>query len=93
MKLVNCINSEEPDIGLLKGYKVSILLKENNHLIYFEFWKIPIYILPFGSDETKENGRPNIFKRVSQDGSSWTLPIIAIRKPNEDLRICRDYKV
>ena len=34
------------DIGLLKGYKVSIYLKENKHPIYFESQKMSIHILP-----------------------------------------------
>ena len=33
-------------MGVLKGYKASIKLKENSHSSYFESCKLPIHILP-----------------------------------------------
>lgn len=39
------METDEPDIGQLKGYKGSIRLKVNSFPIYFELRKIPIHIL------------------------------------------------
>ena len=57
------MKSEEPDIGLLKGYKVSICLKENNHLIYFVSQKIPIHILPMVMVKLKKMVKQGIYSR------------------------------
>ena len=44
-KLVNSIESEEQEMGLLKGYKAIIRLKENYHPRYIQARQLPICIL------------------------------------------------
>ena len=43
-KLVSFMKSEEQEIGLLKGYKASIRLKENYHPRYIQASRVPIHI-------------------------------------------------
>ena len=45
-KLVHSVESEEQEIGLLKGYKASIRLKENYHPRYIQARRLPIHIFP-----------------------------------------------
>ena len=44
-KLVNSMESEEHEIGSLKGYKASILLKENYHPRYIQTRRLSVHIL------------------------------------------------
>ena len=44
-KLINSIKVEENNIGLLRGYRVSILLKENHHPSYVKSKMLPIHFL------------------------------------------------
>ena len=34
-----------------------------------------------------------ILEKTTKDGSNWASPMVAIRKPDWDLRICGDYKI
>ena len=55
LKLVNSMESEEEEIGLLKGYKTSIRLKENYHLRYTKARRLPIHILPIVVSKLKND--------------------------------------
>ena len=50
-KLVISMESEEQEIGLLKGYKASIRLKENYHI---QARRLPIHILPIVVSKIKK---------------------------------------
>lgn len=63
--LINWIKSEEPNIGLLKGYKASIRQKENNHTIYFDSRKIPIHILAMVVTKLKKMVKQGILEKVT----------------------------
>ena len=74
-KLTFSVKEEENNVILL-----CIRLKENHRQSYVESRKLPIHILPilvdkFKKNDTAKNTRKNLFS-----------PIIAIRKPDEDLR-------
>ena len=45
-KLTNSIESEEQEIGLLKGYKASIRLKGNYNRRHIQAKRVPLHILP-----------------------------------------------
>ena len=53
-KLVNSLESEEQEIGLLKSYKASIRLKENYHPRYIQARRVPIHILPIVVSKLKK---------------------------------------
>ena len=65
-KLVNSMESEEQEIGLLKGYKASIRLKENYYLRYIQARRLPIYILPIVVSKLKNHSAEYFGK-----GHSW----------------------
>ena len=87
------MESEEQDIGLHKGYKVSIHLKENYHPRYIQASWVPIHILPIVVSKFKKMIQKGILENVTQKGSNWASPIVAIKKIDEDIRICDDYKI
>ena len=91
-KLVNSIETKEQEIGLLKGYKASIRLKENYYLRYIQAWRLPIKILPVVVLKLK-NDLERYFGKSHLWGSNWALPIVAIKKADGDIRICSDYKI
>ena len=61
LKLVNSMEPEEQEIGLLKGYKASICLKENYHPRYIQARRLPIYILPIVVSKLKKNDSAGYF--------------------------------
>lgn len=50
-------------------------------------------MLPLVVAKVNKMVEQGILEKVSQSGSNWASPIVAICKPNRDLRICSDYKV
>ena len=68
-KLVNSMKSEEQEIGLLKGYKASIRLKENNHPRYIQARQLPIHILPIVVSKLKKRFSRVFWKRVTHGGA------------------------
>ena len=61
LKLVNSMESEEQEIGLLKGYKASTCLKENYHPRYIQARQLPIYILPIVVSKLRKNDSAEYF--------------------------------
>ena len=86
------MESEEQEIGLLKGYKASIHLKENYHPRYIQARWLPLQILPIVVSKLKKMIQQGILEKVTHGGSDWASPIVTIKKTDEDNRICGDYK-
>ena len=57
------MESEEQEIGLLKGYKASIRLKENNHPRYIQARRLSIHILPIVESKLKKMIQLGIFEK------------------------------
>ena len=92
-KSVNSIELKEQEIGLLKSYKASICLKENYHLRYIQARQLPIHILPIVVSKLKKMIQQGILEKVTHGGSDWASSIVAIKKTDENIRICGDYKI
>ena len=92
-KLINSIKAKRNNIGLFRGYKASIRLKENHHPTYFESRRLPVHILPAVVAKLKKMIEQGILEKAPQGGSNWASPIVAIKKTDGDLRICGDYKI
>ena len=90
-KLVNSIESKKQEIGLLKDYKASIRLKENNHPRYIQAIRLPIHILPIVVSKLKMILQ-GILEKGTRGGSDWVSPVVAIKKTDGDIRIFSDYK-
>ena len=61
-KLVNYMESKEQEIGLPKGKKASIHLKENNHPRYIQARRLPTHILPIAVSKL-ENDSAGYFRK------------------------------
>ena len=67
-KLVNSMESEEQEIGLLKGYKASIHLKENPHPRYIQTRRLSIHNLPIVVSKLKKIFQQGILEKKSLMG-------------------------
>ena len=92
-KLVNSMESEEEEIGLLKGYKASFCLKENYDPRYIQARWLPIHILPIVVSKLEKMIQQGILEKVTHEGSNWASPVVTIKKTDGDIRICGDYKI
>lgn len=45
-KLINSVKLASIDMGMLKGYKASIQLKENSHPLLLWSHRLPVHMLP-----------------------------------------------
>ena len=93
LKLVNSMESEELEIGLLKGYEASIHLKVNYHPRYIQARRLSIHILPVVVSKLKKMIQQGILEKVTHRGSNWASPIVNIKKTDGDIKICGDYKI
>ena len=87
------MESEEQEIGLLKGYKANIRLKENYHPRYILAKWLPIYILPIVVSKLKQMIQQIILEKFTHGGNEWASPIVAIKKTDGDIRIYGNDKI
>ena len=89
-----CVNKvEQVDEGCLKGFKASIKLRDNARPAFYESRSIPIHLRPLVSKKLQLMLEKGIVSRVPPGGSKWASPLVIIRKPDGDVRICVDYKM
>ena len=79
-KLVNSMGLEEQEIGLLKGYKGSIRLKENYHPRYIHASLLFIHILPIVVSKLKKKLFTRVFWRRSLIGGAIEHQQLSILK-------------
>ena len=84
---------EEGKIGCLKGFRARLILKENARPSYFEARELPIHLKAKVIAKLNSMIDQRILKRIPPGGSKWASPIVVVRKPDGDVRICSDYKV
>ena len=87
------MESEEQEIGLFKGYKASIHLKENCHPRYIQARRLPIHSLPFVVFKLKKIIQRGILEKVTHRGSIWVSPVVATKKTDGDIKICGGNKI
>lgn len=69
-RLINSMEAQENEIGMLKGYKASIRLKENYHPKYVESRKVPIHIPALVVAKLNKMIQQGELERVTQGGSN-----------------------
>ena len=84
---------DENTIGCLKGFRARLILKENARPSYFEARELPIHLKTKVIAKLNSMIDQGILERVPPGGSRWASPIVVVRKPDGDVRICSDYKV
>ena len=79
--------------GPVKGFKAKIILKNNVRPSYFESRAVPIHLRDLVITALNKNIKEGIMEKVAPGGSLWASPLVIVRKPNGDIRLCGDYKV
>ena len=81
-----CKNKD--DLGFCPLVKHEIIVKED------ESPKQTYHRLPIGLEERVEAEIENLLKKgiIRESNSPWNSPIVVVKKPNNDLRICLNYK-
>ncbi|PAA81730.1 hypothetical protein BOX15_Mlig033926g4 [Macrostomum lignano] len=82
-----------PPLGKLRGFRARIVLKDNAQPSYFEARQVPIHMKPLVIEKLRKMVQSGILEPVPPGGSRWASPIVVVRKPNNDLRVCSDYKI
>ena len=79
--------------GRLRGFRARITLKERARPSYFEARPVPIHLKPLVVQKLRTLVTEGVLQVVPPGGSEWASPIVIVRKPDGDLRICADYKI
>ena len=89
----NATSPEDQQIGCLKGFKARLLLRDNARPSYYEAREIPIHLKAKVITKLQLMISQGILEKVKPGGSRWASPIVIVRKPDGDVRICSDYKI
>ena len=93
---INCnkvTNNTNDTVGCLNDFQARILLKDNALPSYFEARPLPIHIRPLVIRKLNDMIEQGILEKVPPGGSKWASPMVIVRKPNGDVRVCADFKV
>ena len=92
---INQINKDcnAYSIGCLQNFQARIVLKEGSQPAYFEARPLPIHVRPMVIKKLNDMVDQGILEKVPPGGSRWASPLVIVRKPDGDVRICADYKV
>ena len=91
--MLHHIEAPTSSFGKLRGFKARILLKDHARPSYFEARSVPIHLKPMVVQKLRKLIEEGVLEPVPPGGSRWASPIVVVRKPDGDLRICSDYKV
>lgn len=80
-----------PGIGVVKGIKASLKLKDNSSPKFFKARPAPYALKPKIEKELKNLEEQGILTKVKS--SQWATPIVPVVKKSGDIRICGDFKV
>lgn len=84
-------NVFDAPLGLIKGKEVSLHLKDDAIPKFCKARTLPFSIKPLVDKELDQLERSGVIYRVPH--SEWATPIVVVRKPNNTIRMCADYKV
>ncbi|MEE4247258.1 MAG: retroviral-like aspartic protease family protein, partial [Kangiellaceae bacterium] len=82
--------TEGANFGRLRGFQARILLKDQARPSYFEARPVPVHLKPLVVQKLRHLVDAGILEAVQPGGSEWASPIVVVRKPDGDLRICAD---
>lgn len=80
-----------PSLGLCKSFKADIILKENAHPKYWKPYNLPFALYDDVKAEINRLVNSGVLKSIKS--SEWASPIVIVKKPTGQIRICADFKV
>ena len=69
------------------------MLKENITPSYHKAWKLPVHLLSLVVEKLRKLMGQELLEHVPLGSSRWASPIVVLRKSDEDIRICADYRI
>lgn len=84
-------NVFEKSIGSIKGINANLVLKENTKPVFIKSRTIPFSLKEPVELELNNLVKQGVLKKVEY--SQWATPIVPVKKPNNKVRICGDYKI
>lgn len=77
--------------GEIKGSSVNIILKENSKPVFCKARSVPFALRRSVEVELEKLQNNGVIYPVTK--SDWATPIVVVPKPNNEVRICGDFKV
>lgn len=81
----------EKSIGCIDGLKAKLVLKDDVKPVFIKARTIPFSLRDPVEKELNHLVSQGILEKV--DFSEWATPIVPVKKPNNKVRICGDYKI
>ncbi|KAG8172224.1 hypothetical protein JTE90_027472, partial [Oedothorax gibbosus] len=81
----------EPGTGIIKSKQIALHVKEDAVPKFCKHRPVPFAIKPLVDKEIDRLLEDKIIKRVKT--SEWATPLVVVRKPNKNVRLCADYKI
>ena len=87
-KHAKCFSKDKNDLGFCTWVKHEIDIKDS------ESPKQTYHRLPIGLEDRVDEEVDNLLKKgvIRESDSPWNSPIVVVKKPNNDLRICLNYR-
>ncbi|XP_072020487.1 uncharacterized protein [Amphiura filiformis] len=77
--------------GCIKDVKVKLELVEDAKPKFYKPRPVPFALKDKVADELEKMVKDGVLEKV--DYSDWATPIVPVRKPSGDVRVCGDYKI
>lgn len=78
-------------MGKITGTQARLFVKDNAVPVFIKPRRVPFPLMKAVENELNKLVEDDIMEKV--DTSDWATPIVAVRKANNQVRLCGDYKV
>lgn len=79
------------ELGCIKGVQVKLEIEEDAEQKFFKPRPIPFALKDKVADELNRMVKNGVLEKIEYN--DWSTPIVPVRKPSGDVRICGDYKI
>lgn len=80
-----------PELGLIKGQKAKLVLKEDARPVFCKHRPVPYALRQAVEEELHDLVDRGVL--VPESKSDWATPLVVVPKPNNKVRLCGDFKV
>ena len=84
---------DEPALGTIRNAKARLTISENAKPIFCNAREVPLLLKQKVEEELQKMIDMGIISPVPAGGSEWASPLVCVRKSDNTLRLCCDYKV